>query len=84
MALRTHTIELAPDTFDLVSREARRCGVSFDKVVTDIVRTDLAAIGGDDLQAVLRRAADVRWTLPGLDGVALAHEARAELEARGV
>jgi hypothetical protein len=83
MALRPHTIELAADVFDLVCGEAQRRGVSPDQVVTDIVRSDLAAIGGGDLEAALRRAADVRSTLPRLDGVALAREARADLEARG-
>ncbi|MDQ3678362.1 MAG: hypothetical protein M3401_16450 [Actinomycetota bacterium] len=83
MALRPHTIELAPDAFDLVSREAQRRGVSPDQVVEEIVRTDLAADDGGDLAAALRRAADVRATLSRLDGVALAREARADLEARG-
>jgi hypothetical protein len=83
MALRSHTIELAPDAFDLVSREARRRGVSPGQVVEEIIRTDLAITDGGNLMAALRRAADLRSTLPHLDGVALAREARADLEARG-
>jgi predicted nucleic acid-binding protein len=37
MASRPHTIELAPDAFDLVSREAERRGVSPDQVVEEII-----------------------------------------------
>lgn len=81
MAARPHTIELQPDAFNLVTREAARRGVSPDQVVEEIIRTDLAARRGD-LDAALRRAADLRSTLPRLDGVALAREARDELEAR--
>lgn len=82
MAMRSRTIELASDAFDLVSREAQRRGVSPDQLVEEIIRTDLAATG-DDLVAALRGAAELRSTLPRLDGVALAREARADLEARG-
>ncbi len=83
MALRSHTIELAPDAFDLVSREAERRGVSPDQLVEQIIRTDLAVTDGGALDAALRRMADLRSTLPRLDGVVLAREARADLEARG-
>lgn len=82
MASRAHTIELQADAFDLVNREAQRRGVSPDQVVEDIIRTDLAVVHGGELDAALRRAADLRSTLPRLDGVALAHDARADLEAR--
>ena len=82
MASRAHIIELAADAFDLVNREAQRRGVSPDRVVEDIIRTDLAVVHGGELDAALRRAADLRSTLPRLDGVALAHDARADLEAR--
>jgi len=82
MAARPHTIELQPEAFDLVKREAERRGLSPDQLVEEIIRTDLAAIHRGDLEAALRRAADLRATLPRLDGVALAREARAELEAR--
>ena len=82
MASRAHTIELPADAFDLVNREAQRRGVSPDRVVEDIIRTDLAVVHGGELDAALRRAADLRSTLPRLDGVALAHDARADLEAR--
>jgi hypothetical protein len=82
MAARPHTIELQPDAFDLVTREAARRGVSPDQVVEEIIRTDLAMTRRGDLDAALRRAADLRLTLPRLDGVALAREARDELEAR--
>ena len=82
MAPRPHTIELQPDAFDLVSREAERRGISADQVVEEIVRTDLTVTRRGDLDAALRRAADLRSTLPRVDGVALAREARDELEAR--
>ncbi len=83
MGPRPHTIELQPDAFDLVSREAERRGVSADQLVEEIIRTDLAAIHGGDLDTALHRAATLRSTLPRLDGVVLAREARADLQARG-
>jgi hypothetical protein len=82
MASRAHTIELQADAFDLVNREAQRRGVSPDQVVEEIVRRGLAVVHGGDLDAALRRAAELRSTLPSRDGVALAREARADLEAR--
>lgn len=84
MASRPHTIELQPDAFDLVSREAERRGVSPDQVVEEIIRSDLAVVRAGDLDAALRRAAALRSKLPRLDGVVLAREARADLQARGV
>ncbi len=49
----------------------------------EIIRTDLAVVHGGDLDAALRRAATLRSTLPRLDGVVLAREARSDLQARG-
>lgn len=83
MASRAHTIELQADAYDLVSREAQRRGVSPDQIVEEIIRTDLAVLHGSDLDATLRRAAELRSTLPPMDGVAFARAARADLEARG-
>jgi hypothetical protein len=83
MASRPHTIELKPDAFELVSREAERRGVSPDQVVEEIIRTDLAVVHGGDLDGALRRAATLRSTLPRVNGVVLAREARADLQARG-
>jgi hypothetical protein len=74
---------LKPDAFELVSREAERRGVSPDQVVEEIIRTDLTVVHGGELDAALRRAATLRSTLPRLDGVVLAREARADLQARG-
>jgi hypothetical protein len=51
--------------------------------VDEIIRADLAITDGGDLMATLRKAPDLRSTLPRLDGVALARAARADLEARG-
>jgi hypothetical protein len=83
VASRAHTIELQADAYDLVSREAQRRGVSPDQIVEEIIRTDLAVLHGSDLDATLGRAAELRSTLPLMDGVAFARAARADLEARG-
>lgn len=83
MATRPYTVELHPDAFDLVAREAQRRGVSPDQIVEEIVRTDLGRGGGDDLDALLDRATRLWATLPPVDAVALARDSRAELEARG-
>ena len=50
MAARPHTIELQPEAFDLVKREAERRGLSPDQLVEEIIRTDLAAIHRGDLR----------------------------------
>lgn len=60
---------MQPDAFDLVTREAARRGVSPEQLVEEIVRSDLAGIRAGDLDAALRRAAEVRSTMPRLDGV---------------
>lgn len=83
MATSTHTVRLQPDAYELVAREAERRGVEPDEVVDVIIRADLGMLDERDLDATLRRAAALRSTLPQIDGVALAREARAELEQRG-
>lgn len=83
MATSAHTVRLQPDAYELVMREAERRGLEPDELVDEIVRTDLRELKTADLEAALRRAAALRAELPPIDGVALAREARAELEERG-
>lgn len=83
MATSAHTVRLQPDAYELVVREAERRGVEPDDLVDEIVRADLGRLNEGDLEETLRRATALRSTLPPIDGVALAREARAELEQRG-
>ncbi len=80
---RSHTVELQPDSFALVEREAERRGLSAGALVDDLVRNDLSPTPSGDLYDLLRRAAEFRAMLPPIDAVALTRESRAELEARG-
>ena len=82
MATRSHTVELQPDSYALVEREAERRGVRPDALVDDLVRNDLSPPPSSDLDDLLRRAAEFRAMLPPIDAVALARESRDELEAR--
>ena len=83
MATSAHTVKLQPDAYELVVREAERRGVEPDDLVDEIVRADLGRLNEGDLEETLRRATALRSKLPPIDGVALAREARAELEQRG-
>jgi hypothetical protein len=83
MATSTRTIELQPDAYDLVMREAARRGVEPDAVVDELVRTDLGQQENRDLHAALDALAELRAGLPPLDAVGLVREGRDELEARG-
>jgi len=83
MATSAHTVKLQPDAYELVVREAERRGVEPDELVDELVRADLRKFDEGDLEATLRRAAALRSTLPPIDGVALARDARTELEQRG-
>jgi hypothetical protein len=76
-------VELQPDAFDLVAREAQRRGVSPDQIVEEIVRSDLGRGGAADLDALFDRVTRLWATLPPIDAVALARDGRAEREARG-
>jgi len=82
MATSPRTIELQPDAYDLVVREAERRGVAPDAVVDQLVRTDLRR-GNGELVAALDALAEFRAALPPIDAVALVREGRDELEARG-
>ena len=83
VATEPRAIELQPDAYALVQREAERRGVAPEQVVDEMVRADLARPAKIDLDLVLRRAAALRAKLPPMDGVALARASRADLEARG-
>jgi hypothetical protein len=83
MATECRAIELRPDAYALVKREAERRGVAPEQVVDEMVRTDLGKPDVVDLDVVLRRAAALRAKLPPMDGVVLARESRADLEVRG-
>lgn len=83
MAVRQHSVDLQPDSFALVEREAERRGVSPDALVDGLVRDCLSRAGSSDLADLIRRAAKFRATLPPIDAVALARQSRAELDARG-
>jgi len=83
VATESRAIELRPDAYALVQREAERRGVAPEQVVDEMVRADLAKPDVVDLDLVLRRAAALRAKLPPMDGVALARASRADLEVRG-
>jgi len=83
MATSPRTIELQPDAYELVVREAKRRGLQPDELVDELVRMDLGQPGQGDLDAALDALAEFRADLPPIDAVALVREGRAELEARG-
>ncbi len=69
-------------SYDLLQQEASRRGIEPDALADELLRTDLGASAGD-LQSALAGLAELRTRLPNIDGVALAREARTELERRG-
>ncbi len=77
MATSERTIRLPQASYDLLLQEANRRGVEPDALADELVRTDLGASTGD-LQAALAELAQLR----DIDGVALARQARTELEHR--
>jgi hypothetical protein len=83
VATSRRTIELQPDAYDLVLREADRRGVEPDAVDDELVRSDLGQRANRDLDAALAALAEFRAGLPPIDAVALVREGRAEVEARG-
>jgi len=82
MATSPRTIELQPDAYDLVVREAERRGVGPDAVVDELVRTELGQGNGEPV-AALDALAEFRDGLAPMDAVALVREGRDELGARG-
>jgi hypothetical protein len=83
MATSPRTVELQPDAYDLVVREAERRGVEPDALVDELVRTDLGQRANGDLKPALNALAEFRAGLPSIDAVALVREGRDELDARG-
>ncbi len=81
MATSERTIRLPQASYDLLLQEANRRGVEPDALADELVRTDLGASTGD-LQGALAGLAQLRTKLPNIDGVALARQARTELEHR--
>jgi hypothetical protein len=82
MATRDRTIKLAQDAYELLSREAARRGVEPDELAESLLLEDLSRArwdGFDDAMAVL---AELRGRLPEIDGLSLARDARAALDAR--
>lgn len=83
MAAHPRVIRLADDAYELLRREAERRGVDPDALAERLLRADLAATRGwDDLDQTLAVLADLRGRLPEIDGLELARQARADLEAR--
>ena len=82
MATRARTVRLTPTSYDLLEQEARRRGTEPDTLADELLRGDLGAGAGEDLDAVLARSDELRARLPEIDGVALAREARRELDDR--
>lgn len=78
----TRAIHLPQASYELLRREASRRGVQPDALADELVRADLGQRHGD-LESALAGLAELRERLPPIDGVALAHHARAELERRG-
>ncbi len=82
MATSERTVRLPQASYDLLLREASRRGVEPDALADELVRADLGASAGD-LESAITGLAELRTRLPDIDGVALAREARTELEHRG-
>jgi hypothetical protein len=82
MATRARTIRLPKTSYELLQQEANRRGIEPDALADELLRTDLGASTGD-LQSALAGLAELRTRLPSIDGLALAREARTELEHRG-
>lgn len=79
----TRTIHLPESSYALLTAEAQRRGLDPDALADELVRTDLAAPGGQDLDATLESLAELRERLPDIDGIVLARDARTQLERRG-
>ena len=80
--MATRTIHLPESSYALLSAEAQRRGLNPDVLADELLRTDLATSGGQDLDATLRSLAELRARLPEIDGVVLARDARSQLERR--
>jgi hypothetical protein len=81
--MATRAIHLPESSYALLSAEAQRRGLDPDALADELVRADLTAHGERDLETTLKGLADFRATLPEIDGLVLARDARAQLEQRG-
>jgi DNA-binding response OmpR family regulator len=81
--MATRAIHLPESSYALLSAEAERRGIEPDALADEMLRTDLATQGGQDLDAALVNLAEFRAQLPEIDGLVLARDARAQLEQRG-
>lgn len=82
MVTRDRTVRLTSASYELLAQEARRRGIDADALADELLRGDLGARAGEDLEAVLTLSDELRARLPEIDGVALAREARRELDGR--
>ncbi|MGH2899357.1 MAG: hypothetical protein ACRDMZ_11835 [Solirubrobacteraceae bacterium] len=62
--------------------EAARRGVEPDELAEALLRDDLTPARWDGFDQALSELAGLRGRLPEMDGLSLAREARAELDAR--
>jgi hypothetical protein len=83
MATRARRIRLTPASYELLEQEARRRGTEPDALADELLRADLGG-SPDELDASLTGLAELRTRVGDVDGVALARDARRELEDRGV
>ena len=82
MATRPRTVRLQAASYDLLEQEARRRGMEPDALAEELLRADLEGAPSDDLEAALAGLHELRAGLPEIDGVALAREARRDLDQR--
>jgi hypothetical protein len=82
MATRAKVIRRSDDAYELLRLEAARRGVEPDALAENLLRADLAPASWQGFEEALAALAGLRGRLPEIDGVALARDTRAELEAR--
>jgi hypothetical protein len=77
------SVRLSEDSWGLLVREAQRRGIEPGVLVEQLVRDRLEPVRGD-LEWALGGLAELRAGLPEIDGLALACEARGDLDRREV
>jgi hypothetical protein len=82
MAAADRSVQLQPDSYDLLVKEATRRGVEPEALADELLRADLTSAGRADQEAALDALAEFRAGLPRADAVTLVREGRVELEAR--
>lgn len=84
MATRDRVIQVTPDAYNRLEREAGRRGVQPDELADELLAAELAP-AHSDLESILADLADVRSRVRGhVDAVAVIREGREELEPRGL